>query len=288
MNIRVEKDGFKKHLVSEFNSVFEFLEHLKSAELHASAAKIRARREVCEMYGKPSWFGGVTHAEAVDLATNGWHDAPRLSNSELANNLANYAQGETLGTVASVSGAFLDIGAYCAGEPECFREFAPVETPRGIVLGMNIGGLSDVTHEQMVNRGVVTVAIIEALQKAGFTVSVIAFHSSESTDLSNYKQTLLIPIKKAGERVDENLIAYWACHASALRHMSFANQETFTDKGFLNAFVNSPGGGRTNQPAHIDGIDYLFTAKELPRNDDETFEFFKKCLADIEQILKPS
>lgn len=269
----------KAKKIDFYESPFEFLGHLKSAKVNPNATSAHKKRSM----RADSWNGKTTHEMAVEMAGNGWHDAPKLSDTGIAHSLRDFAQGQREGTVASVSGAFLDIGAYVSGEPECFQDFAPVETPRGIVLGVNFGALANVSAQEMINRGTALMAIVDELQRAGFTVSLEAFWYSHSPT-KGYEFTLKIPIKKAGDRVDENQIAFWSCHPAALRQLGFAWQEIQDDK-WVQIMDVCGGRGISLTPKSLEGVDYIFGSEGLPRDEKQTLEYYAKCMGEIEKVL---
>lgn len=228
------------------------------------------------------WCGGVNLKQASELATHGWKDAPKLSGTDMSHALADYSVGQRQGTVASVSGAFLDVGAFCSGGPECFQEFTEVESPKGIVLGVNFGALCDVSPESMINQGLVMLAIADELQRLGFTVTLQAFWYSQGDDGCEF--TLQVPVKRPGERVDENLLAYWACHPSALRQIGFAWQDIQDDTWHRKMDATS-GRGRSLTPDSLEGIDYVFNNGERLNSKKTTFAYYDKHMAAIKKLL---
>jgi len=271
-------DKTGEHMLTTFEGAGELAHYIATTKPNKNASQDSRRKS-------DSWHGGVNYEQASDLAETGWSDAPKLTGSDIANNLRDYAEGQREGTIASVSGAFLDMGAYCSGQPECFQEFTEVETPRGVVLGVNIGALSDISPTEMTNRGVVLMAIVDELERNGFSVSLEAFwHSRLHKGGGEHWSTLRFPLKRMGERVDENLLAFWACHPAALRQMGFAWQECHDDVWVKRMDVNE-GRGQSRDPESLEGIDYLFGSTRLPRDEEKTLEYYKTAMAGIEKVL---
>lgn len=264
--------------VDFYESPFELLHDLETKQPHPSIAhKSETRKNE-----RDNWHGGVNQDESVKLAKYGWTDAPRLSENGKGDGLRDYSQGQRVGTVAGVNGSFLDVGAFCAGEPECFQEFAPVETPRGITLGLNFGALCDINPQEMINRGTVLLAVHDELERAGFTVSIEAFWFSKGSQGSEF--TLRFPIKEAGQRVDENQLAFWACHPSALRHLGFAWQE-IQDESWVKKMNVKGTRGASATPAKMDGMDYIFNSANLPRDEAQTLAYYERTMREIEKML---
>ena len=259
----------KMNRTDTFESPTEFLAYLETPP------NKRAKIESGDF--STSWYGNVTTKGAIELARTGWDKAPKLSEGESFQKLRDYSQGQAELTVASVSGAFLDIGAFVSGEPECFQEFTQVETPRGIVLGVNIGANCTETTKSMTNKGVATLAIADELERNGFSVSLVAFWHTGKDKTG----TMVLPIKQAGERVDENQIAFWSCHPAALRHLGFRWQDRLCDTWLANTHGTS-NRGRSHTPNSIEGVDHIFTSGVSLSNEEATLSYYKQEMAKIE------
>ena len=218
---------------------------------------------------------------AVKLAREGWSDAPKLSAGESFQSLRDYAHGEEEGTVASVSGSFLDIGAFIADEPECFQDFVEVETPKGITLGVNIVASANESPKSMINKGIAILAVADELERSGFSVSLVVICSSHN---QGNTATLTIPIKKAGERTDENQIAYWSCHPSALRQLFFRWQDRLP-KEWIAKMAASEGRGKPNRTKKFEGVDYVFTSGLDLGDEKKTLTYYKNEMEQIEKML---
>ena len=235
---------------------------------------------------KESDFYGGTLERASSLARDGWGGAPKLTGTPLADSLKDHAEGTTQGTIASTSGAYLDIGAFISGDPECFQEFAPIETPRGLVLGINLSAAGMVKKEQLANKGAVMLAISDTLEKAGFTVSLMAIFSGTSYGAKKVKELYKFPLKRAGERVDENQLAYWCCHDSAIRQLFFSFQDTQATEEYVEAFKLESGRGRPRTPkAGEANCDYVFPHTLAPKTTKEAMSDFTNIMGEIEAFL---
>ena len=261
----------------KFDSPWDFINEARK-EPNKTLAKCDRAREA----GKHDSFYGGTLPEACKMAEQGWEDAPDLS--AVCNAVLESGQGQAMRelTVASVSGAFLDIGAFVSGEPECFQEFTPVETPRGFSLGVALNAHSGISKEQKILRGSVMMAVAQTLERSGFVVELIALMSSEN---DGHREILTFPLKRAGERVDQNQISYWSCHDSAFRQIWFSYQDTRSDK-YIKDFNVGHGRGRPMRCTPKEaGVDYNFSANCNPRNEKEALEAYKQVMCEIALVL---
>ncbi len=228
-------------------------------------------------------FNGGTLKQATKMANEGWQDAPALSD----NSFRQLANGETEGikqmTQASVSGAFLEMGDYVAGIPECFQEFAPMPAPRGFRIGANMSAHAGISKRQKALRGAVILAVTDTLEKSGFTVDIKGFFKSSGS--GDAEMVTSFPLKRSGERVDENQLAYWLCHDSALRQIYFSYQDTHDDN-FIETYQVTHGRGKpANATCDEIDVDFAFTSNMNPSNDSQALELYKQVMTRIEKKL---
>ena len=230
-------------------------------------------------------FVGGTLPDSIALATEGWGDAPNLG--EQCNAIVEgIAEAEAEGTMASVSGAFLDIGAFVSGEPECFQEFTPVPAPKTMRMGVNIMISCENSKTQIAFKGAVMIAVIRSLEMSGVAVELDCVIANQpSNRASKIFENITFPLKRAGERVDENQLAYWVCHDSALRQIYFSYQDT-QSKTYQNAFNTSCGRGacRGVKAAKV-GCDYIFPNHLSPRTVEEAVGEYQAIMEEVKTLL---
>ena len=187
-----------------------------------------------------NWTESESFEAAVKLVATGWDKRPDLG--KIASNIAIQTAAENLAAVVivhSVAGAFPNVGEFLAGNPECMARYEMMHSPKVIRLGFSINALSDIKTDQFERRGAVTMALVERLTLEGYQVELIALAASKAR--SGERQITSVRIKEASQFLDEDSLAFWACHPSAFRRMGFAILERMP-AGYAKAFGAGTGG----------------------------------------------
>lgn len=122
--------------------------------------------------GGVAWLGAPSYADALDMARRGWPEGMSHVNSMAPPMLDRLAPRIVTsgGWAWDVTGAAYDVGEYLSGAPECWLTPDTHET-RPVVSIQVLGGISaSVSHDAIIRRGAATVALILALQRAGYAV----------------------------------------------------------------------------------------------------------------------
>lgn len=126
-------------------------------------------------HAKGTWSGG-THEMAATWATQGWPEGVSKARAR-AESIATRLLGTTgitptVDFTSDVMGGCYDVGAYVAGEPECWLRLEPSVSKRAITIGTCIGVSAAVAIQTMIDRGIAVSALVMALQAAGYPVTV--------------------------------------------------------------------------------------------------------------------
>lgn len=202
-----------ENLHQMFDSIEDFIDFGKLHQSHAE-------------YGQ---FGG---------GTDGWHDIEEMAykgweaGAQRAERMRMEVEDriESLGLEGldaveeyDVSGAFVDVGAFCEGEPECMVEYEEKMMPRQRVakIYVQINYLSSVTCEEAERRGVAITAIVDALEAHGIQCEVWAVDYSETLRSAQmHKHAVLV--KAAGQLMPIDRMAFAIGHPAFYRGASFA------------------------------------------------------------------
>lgn len=224
------------------------------------------------------WVGKVTYDEAQKLAADGWTDAPKLG--DIADRLTATETRTSHETQHAVTGAFVDVARFIEGHPECMMEFADEPAPRVVSVAVGISKLAVVSPESMKLAGAVAVAVLDTLSRSGMQVELSAF---ASTGTDRAKGITSFPIKRAHEPTDENQIAFWLCHPSALRMITFGFWDTCA-ADFFRDTNQSCGRARplTCKAAEL-GADYVLTCS--PSTEEEARRDYHRIIAEITAAL---
>ena len=224
-------------------------------------AKKHSRTNTLDFAGTSNW------EEAHKLITEGWRDGMDQI-SKMSENIGTVVGMyiKKLETEYEVSGEFVDVGRFCAGEPECMVSFREdlIRGPgsRIVKISVNIGMSSEVDKKYAFHRGAAVVALCDALEQAGMVAEVWAVEAVNGH--LDQKSILSVPIKKAGERIELDRMAYVFAHASMLRRHIFAWQDGQCEEyqknlgfGFTYSYPkNLPAEMIEHGEIHVSMIDY--------------------------------
>lgn len=206
-----------------FDHVFDSIEDF-AAMAEASSARV----------GMGGWSGNVrTVADAARLAYTGWEAGAqralrlRLEVRDRIDSLG--IEGMDAVEQYDVCGAYVDVGAFCEGEPECMVEYEEQMMPRQRVARMfvqiNYNGGMDVPEIE--RRGVALSAVVDALEGHGMQCEVWAVdHVYGGSYCDSRAKMHAVCVKKAGQLLPLDRLAYMLGHPSAFRGLLAACRYT--------------------------------------------------------------
>lgn len=168
-------------------------------------------------------FCDMTFAEAVEKAKRGDVNMTRMFSNRLKE-LKSLIMSEREGRIHDVTGEFVDIGAYLAGQPECFvRRQAQPDKPCIRVVA-NMAFSSDVSQYMINNRGAGIVALVDELQDMGYCVNLTVGRNITYYWLS--KKNLQIDVAIRNDPIDLSEISFASC-VGFTRRLGFAITELY-------------------------------------------------------------
>lgn len=205
----------------EFDSLTELL------QWNRSPCKIWEKEKASNREGK-HWAGTRNYDEAVELATDGWHNGARkikrYTDAFFRKVSSRVHATEIYRTVEP--GITFDVGAYCAGAPDHWlsEEIHVVDGlgNRVLVMNCNITASSGVSTETIIARGGVIVATIQALELAGYSVELNMVNRVESSCFeSMWVQETHVRLKASDQPINMDELAFALTHPSMLRRIIF-------------------------------------------------------------------
>jgi hypothetical protein len=206
-------------------------------------------KELASLKPSSDWNGNLTLAEAIACLENGWLDAPPIPLVTIPNAPSfipdidyNY----------DVTGNSLDVATYITGIPEHW--FAPEFTNRPsdtiVKLSIEVGGSWKVEPHELRNRGQAVIALVNSLEIAGLSVELVLVSSWISA--AGITNTMLLPVKRAGQPLDMNRLQFMLISPAFYRRCIFAMHEHVQNKSMFecNSF------SRTYAPAGYTHINY--------------------------------
>ena len=172
--------------------------------------------------GNARFRGTDSFAEAVGIAKNGWKQRP---SSKIANSVAANLSEQEAPTYAlqhDVVGGAVDVGAYMTGEPECMLAFVPQEAPKTVAITVNVIASAFVNKEQIQARGEAVYAAVVALRSSGYLVNLSWMTTTNAKENGKAWVVHHVPLSTSDRPMDEDKLAFWLQHPSALRRIQFA------------------------------------------------------------------
>lgn len=174
------------------------------------------------------WDLNCGFAGALKLARDGWPEG-RKTISEISEKLDSLV-GETIRKADiqwEVTGDFVDIGRYLTGEPECMGQFTEIELPstgKIVRVMVNLSASAGIDSHDMVKRGAAAVALIDALESCGRQCELFIVSAQTST-YGNGTHETIVPVKRAGEHMELDRLAFTLAHPANYRRLFFAAWE---------------------------------------------------------------
>ena len=218
-----EDGDTRRRSVIMFDSMQDLLDHnllkdYRSKEME----KVKKSAQHMTEAGRLKFYGAKTMAEAHKIALEG---LPRegITAIKLAKNRVSEMSGEIFRTefydTMDTSGAYVDMGRYVEGVPECMVNFMPVEVPtedRIVSLVLNVSYHLGISAEAIRTNGQAMLALVEAVEMTGKQTEVWTDMYVRGGSPLHYTRTA-VRLKKAGEPFDVGMFMYALTHNSYLR-----------------------------------------------------------------------
>jgi len=176
------------------------------------------------------WSGTPTLQDAVQLATDGWHEV-RPEVDRMFHNLEDQIMknmDEQFSTVYGYSGDMVDMGRYVAGDPECMVDYVTEPSARmGRVVRILVAGIASayIEPEQIRARGVAVCALVDVLHKLGVGIELWHEQCYAHPNDERNKYSMLVKLHDSADTLDIDDVMYAIAHPSMLRRIGFAGVE---------------------------------------------------------------
>jgi hypothetical protein len=174
-----------------------------------------------------SWDLGLGYAGAIEYASGGkvWADGLAMIRKGTANATAQreVAQAAVLGN--DIAGFMPDVPAYLAGQPDCMIAYGIEETkaPKPVISIALAGFSFGMEAQDMVNRGVAVLSLVDALESDGQRCEVWF----ASSIVSNEGAHMHLRVKAADQHWNPGAAAFALAHPGLFRRLWFATMERF-------------------------------------------------------------
>ena len=255
--ITVDRSRYKYYLV-RFDNLYELHDYLKS---NPNVNK-EVFHELSSRTGGEK-FAGMPYDKAVDDLINS-EDAKYFEFVNLIKEIINVKHGDThkYRTVQTLAGGHINTPLYSAGVPLCYETEERITKPKYITLYSALSYSGSTIDEQIFNRAVILISIINALEKRGYSIRLNAFEMSSCGDevVNN-----VIGLKQHGSKINIPALYKTSFKKEFLRRILFGVLETV---GVENAWGGSYGKscdeGFVREVLHVKKEDIYFgTPQEL-------------------------
>ena len=206
--------------------------------------------------------------EACNLAIHGWDEIRGEVDAQLDELVEhiNDAFGEFYVSEHSTSGAFVDMGRFVTGEPECMVSFVSEPQARmGRVVKIVVNGVvAGGVHADLIKkRGIAVLALVDTIHKLGVGIEL---WWEESMVGGKQEFSTLVKLHSSEEPMDINSLMFSLAHPDMLRRLQFSVQEQHKKWKEQGAYT---GGGYGHvrdlmSPRHCD---YDVTIEKLQNGD---------------------
>jgi len=201
---------------SKFDSVGDFLAYLHGCKMTFSASAQRKNSDGFHEF--QGW------QECQTALRTGWQDgvdAVNAKSARLEAILGSSVMRESYSP--ATTGQFFDVGLVMSGEPECWLETTQEETGSKVVtIGINACISGAVNKRTIIERGAATCALVKLLETQGKSVRVVyGVGLNVKSDMSGDKLQLEIVLKREGDPLDLDTLAFWLVCPDAFRRLCF-------------------------------------------------------------------
>lgn len=183
---------------------------------------------------RSDWNGNITWAQAKDYARNGWCEglekvAPVIA--QVDELVAHAIPGPVL--AYDVVGDAPDVGAYLAGIPENMLTYQEQDGANKMIrVLVNLGASASVSPKALEARGIISCALVDALERVGYRCEVVAVWSSQVRDPKG-DASLFYDMKTVLKRAEEPLsldrLTFALVHPAFFRRIMFRWMELIPD-----------------------------------------------------------
>jgi len=210
-----------------FYTYDQWLTHCANPTPYGFAGEPASRQSRSET---ETWTGTKNFQAAMDLARKGWSEGLETiaaMSEEIWKVVGQEIKKQTF--QYDVCGDVVDVDRYLSGEPENmiqFTEEQAVGHGKIIKIWVNTVASKGVSATTMFYRGAAVVALVDALEKLGFscevsTIDAISERWSGDKNVLRYN----VLLRGAGEALDLDRLAFALAHASWLRRLIFSAME---------------------------------------------------------------
>lgn len=208
-----------------FDSLYDFADWLEGEWVEKGKQKGQDRLSWHSHDEMDYSFCPLSWEEAMDQALHG--EAKKASDfSKVVDEIQSRMETEVPRLTHDVTGQILDVGAFVAGEPECFMRRGPKPAPRSVPVYVDMGFSGGTSARTIQTRAAAITALVDELQTMGLIVDL---HVARRQRLSDRSKPVIVDVAIDCRPVDVNILSY-VCSPEFQRRWTWAVFEDYCDK----------------------------------------------------------
>lgn len=225
----------------EFETLHQFLGYIQTAPINTRVFDSNPRSSHKR---DTSWSGTETFEDAVELCQKGWSEGfekfvrlKKRIDEKLLQSIVKPRQ------VADMVGYTPSVPDYLHGNPLNMWNRADICVPTFINIYMNMSYNAGTDCDEIFNRGVIVLSLVDALQDRGYSVHLKVF---ECATVDEEMIISFFNLKGDGEKLNIKKTYFPLCHRSFLRRLIFQLDEvTPVTHGYWDSSYGRPASVET-------------------------------------------
>lgn len=167
-----------------------------------------------------------------------------------------------------VTGHTLDVGAYLAGQPDCFLNECDEDADRHpiVSIGVHVGRAGNVSADSVIRRGAAILSVIDDLEDQGFRVELWALWTQHPR--ANAMPDFRVCVKSAEEQWSPHSVAFAICHPAMNRRLLWRVAEAHKALAPLTREGYSRGVDRWHESVRDFDVYFGWQAKQIDTMED--------------------
>lgn len=229
-------------------------------------------------------WAGATFPEAIRIAREGWPEgtARLVRDLEAATPLAR--AGITNAITYDVGGALPDVPLFVAGDPAHMITFAPTEKRAGRIVRVACNQFvsAKCSAQAINNRGAAILSWIDAIEQQGHQAELCAIYYEACRKAREHVFCTEIPVKRAGEPMELDRLAFLFAHPAMFRRLHFAIHEQHEELHYYhNGLYGLPHDPPKGDPLRGD----IYFAR-LSLDNAHTFDTIEKAVEHVRAMFE--
>ena len=279
------------HYSIHFSSMPEYIEYLKTTQpigVHQSSVD-HGGGEIGD-----SWVDTKTYNDAVNYAEVGSIEHREKYTALVQKLETKLGESETFTKRIEygMAGAYPDVARYVAGEP-CHMVIPFGQRDKPVIkIGVPINAMCSINGQTLFNYGAALLCIIDYIEQSGSATVELTAVGGNRCRSTSVSWVTSYPLKRAGEVLSIDAMAFQFCSSSALRRLSFRLTESLPDKAIADRICSygQPMATTTDTLSQFDNVgltmDVMLPIVKHNMNLMDCWNDIKNRLADSSLQIK--